>query len=280
MSERDDELVIRRILVALDASHHSIAALEAAAELAASLKAELEGLFIEDIGLLQAAALPVTQEVRFPFDSVCALDPARLVRELHAQETQTGRALLAACRARKIKGSFRVLRGSVTPAVLQAAQRADLLSLGTVSRPLVQSGQLGSTARTVASQAPGSVLLVRRDTRIRPPVLVALGDDPAARRTLLMGAHLARMTGSYLTAVIVTERAEQAQQMRAQAVEWLRKQRLLVRYQRLSDRGAASLGQAVLREKSGVFVLGGALMEPDALQQLLERVECPVLLVR
>ena len=280
MTERDDELAIRRILVALDASHHSQAALEAAAELAASLKAELDGLFVEDISLLQAAALPVTQEVRFPFDSACALDPARLVREMHAQETQTRRALVAACQARKIKGRFRVQRGPVTLRVMDAAKGADILSLGRVGRPLVQRSPLGSTARAAATQSTGSVLLVRRDTRIRPPVLAALAGEQTARRTLLMAAHLARMTGSYLTALIVADRPEQAQQLRQQAVEWLRKQRLLVRYQRQADRGAATLGQAVKREKSGVFVLDGALLEADALQQLLETVACPVLLVR
>ncbi|MCB0182612.1 MAG: universal stress protein, partial [Caldilineaceae bacterium] len=41
-----------RILVALDASPHSLAALRAAAKLAATVHAELHGLFIEDDRLL------------------------------------------------------------------------------------------------------------------------------------------------------------------------------------------------------------------------------------
>jgi len=280
MTERDDELAIRRIVVALDASHHSIAALEAAAELAASLKAELEGLFVEDITLLQAAALPAVQEVRFPYDAVAALEPDRLQRELHAQEKQTGQALLAACRSRKIKGSFRVLRGPVTRCVMEMAQGADLLTLGSVGRPLIQRLRLGSTARTVATQSPASVLLVRRNTRLRPPVLVALAGEEKERRTILMAAHLARMTGGYLTVLIVAEQSELAQQLRAQAVEWLRRQRLLVRYQRLADRSTVALTQAVERENGGVFVLSGSVLPSDALQELLEIMECPVLLVR
>jgi nucleotide-binding universal stress UspA family protein len=46
---------IRRILVALDASPHSFAALEAAAHLAAHLEAELFGLYVEDENLLRGA---------------------------------------------------------------------------------------------------------------------------------------------------------------------------------------------------------------------------------
>ena len=53
MNEQEHALIIRRILVALDTSKHSLAALEAADELAAWLKAELFGLFVEDINLLR-----------------------------------------------------------------------------------------------------------------------------------------------------------------------------------------------------------------------------------
>ena len=55
MNERELEPTIRRILVALDASPHSQAALQAASELAAALKAELVGIFVEDVNLLHLA---------------------------------------------------------------------------------------------------------------------------------------------------------------------------------------------------------------------------------
>ncbi|MGD9028912.1 MAG: universal stress protein, partial [Anaerolineae bacterium] len=64
MREQDEELTIRRILIALDASSHSIAALRAAARLASSLEAELHGLFVEDINLLRAAGLPMARELQ------------------------------------------------------------------------------------------------------------------------------------------------------------------------------------------------------------------------
>ena len=43
------DVAIRRILVAIDGSSHSLAALDAAADLASRLRAELSGLFVEDI---------------------------------------------------------------------------------------------------------------------------------------------------------------------------------------------------------------------------------------
>ena len=63
MNAREHEIVIQRILVALDASPHSQAALDAAATLAARVSAELQGLFIEDVNLLRLAELPFAREV-------------------------------------------------------------------------------------------------------------------------------------------------------------------------------------------------------------------------
>ena len=58
------EAASRRILVAIDTSPHGSAALEAAARLATELRAELEGLFIEDINLLRLAGLPFAREIQ------------------------------------------------------------------------------------------------------------------------------------------------------------------------------------------------------------------------
>ena len=66
MSEPATEFVVRRILVALDASTQSLAALRTAVTLAAELGAELEGLFVEDTNLMRMAMLPVARRVLFP----------------------------------------------------------------------------------------------------------------------------------------------------------------------------------------------------------------------
>jgi len=280
MSERDDELTLRRILVALDASHHSLAALEAAAELAASLEAELQGLFVEDINLLRVAGLPVAQEVPYPFVTAARLDRARMERELRAQAAQAHQALATVCEQRQVKWSFRVVRGEVAPEVLAAALEADLLSLGKASRPLTRRVRLGSTARAAAAQAPHSVLLLQRHASIRPPVVVTYDGSLIARQALAMAAHLAQKKGGCLTMLILADTPGAARQLQAQASEWLRGRALVVRYRRLAGAGVATLTHEVHAEKSGVLVLSSTILHPDVLQTLLDEVDCPVLLVR
>lgn len=280
MSEQDEEWLIRRILVALDTSHHSLAALEAAAELAASLEAELHGLFVEDVNLLRAAASSVAREVRYPYVAGDRLDQARLERQLRAQATQVHRALAETCERRRIKWSFRVVRGEVTSQVLEAATEADLLSLGKVSRPLVQRMRLGSTARAVAVQSPRSVLLIQRDTVVRPPVVTVYENSRASRRALMLAAHLAQKQGQYLSVLIQVHSGDNAQRLLNQVANWLRGQALAVRSQLLPGDSVKMLAHAVRAEQSGVLVLSVATLPPDALHALLDEVECPVLLVR
>ena len=77
-----------RILVALDASPQSVAALRAAAELAALMEAELEGLFIEDINLLHLCGLPFSHEIGSYTAKRRQLDNLALERQLRGLATE------------------------------------------------------------------------------------------------------------------------------------------------------------------------------------------------
>ncbi len=280
MNEQSDELTIRHILVALDASRYSLAALRAATELAASLEAELEGIFVEDVNLLRAAGSPVAREVQYPFVAGARLDRKRMERELRAQAEQARRALEMACERRQVRWSFRVVRGEVAPEVLAAALEADLLSLGKASRPFTRRGRMGSTARAVTSQALGSVLLLQRDAGIEPPVMVTYNGSAASRRALQMAAHLGRKKEGYLVVVVVAATADEEYRLQAETADWLRRQGILIRYRRVTRPNVTLLTHQVQSEGGGVLVLDATLLPSQQLQTLLDDVGCSVLLVR
>jgi len=281
MSKRqDDKWVVRHILVALDTSHHSLAALQAAVELAANLGAELEGLFVEDVNLLRAAEAPMAREVRYPFTAAVRLDQARMERQLRVQATQARQALEAASQQRQVKWSFHVARGKVAPKVLEASLGVDLLILGRVSRPLVRRVRLGSTARAAAEGAPCSVLLMRHEVGIRPPVMVTYDGSPTARKALTIASQLARNNAGYLAVLDLADTAEEEHRLQAETASWLRKQGLLIRHRRLTGTGAATLIQAMRAEGCGLLVLSETCLSLGALQTLLDKTDCPVLLVR
>ena len=91
--DENDTMQIKRIIVALDASAHSQAAMDAAASIAELLEAELIGVFVEDINLVRVAQLPFVREVQFPVARVAEIDESgrttRFVYDNVGRKTQT-----------------------------------------------------------------------------------------------------------------------------------------------------------------------------------------------
>ena len=83
----------RRIAVILDASGHSYPALELALAVAAGLKAEVEGVFVEDADLLRLAGLPFVRDVRGATLNEEQVTEDRLQRELRGLARQARQSL-------------------------------------------------------------------------------------------------------------------------------------------------------------------------------------------
>jgi nucleotide-binding universal stress UspA family protein len=167
-----------RIVVGLDASPDSEAALRAAVLLASALEAEVHGVFVEDERLLRAAALPCSRQLWPVTGSAAAFDPLALASLLRWQARQAERLLALVASARGVTWSFRVLRGPVAEAVMEAARSADLLVLGRTSAPAVRRTGPGRTAVEVAERAARPVLLL--GARGAPDAIERAADDVLA----------------------------------------------------------------------------------------------------
>jgi nucleotide-binding universal stress UspA family protein len=287
MSGLGQDFTIRRILVALDNSSDSLAALEAAVRLAASVQAEVVGLFVEDANLLRLAGLPFTREARFP--SAGELNHSGMEQQLHLLAWQARRTLKEAAEAHEVKWSFRVVRGQVTLEVLAAALDADLLTLGKASRPLTRHSRLGSTARAVATEAAGSVLLVESANADHRPVVVLYDDTAAGKQALVAAAYLALAKQVSLVVLITADALdERAQGLAEEARAWLEEQPdelvrgLAAEYRRIARGDVARVVEAVRLEGGGALVLGGRgpLLRASAVQALLDELDCLLMLIR
>lgn len=276
------ELVIRRILVALDTSTDSLAALQAAARLAATMEAKLMGLFVEDVNLLRLAGLPFAREVCWPTAAGRPLDEARMERELRLRASQARRALAYAAEEAEAEWSFRVVRGTVTAKVLEAALEADLLSLGRGSRSMGRRARLGSTARAAAEQAPHSVLLAQKGADLQRPIVVTYDGSPGGGRALAAAVRMAQTNESNLIVLIMAEDAEAAPQLAEQANAWLKERVPHANYRYLPSGNGEALVRALKENDNGLIVLGGdsPLLQGGTLQRLLDELDCPVMLVR
>jgi nucleotide-binding universal stress UspA family protein len=282
MNEREIEPTIRRILVALDASPHSQAALEAASDLADALKAELVGIFVEDVNLLHLAGLPFAREVGYPSGTERPLDSPSMERELRIQAEQARQTLAGVAVRRQIQWSFRVVRGQVATELLIAAQEADLLALGRASWASTRRVRLGATARVVVAQAPRPVLLLQHGHAICQPVQLVYDASSGARQALATAVQLAALTGAHLTVMLVMDAPESGPHLQEEVDDRLQVQQVKGHYRQLVDPTAEELAQALRRAGGGTLIISAdhPLLEGEGLPTLLDAMDCSVVLVR
>ncbi|UCD24550.1 MAG: universal stress protein [Gemmatimonadota bacterium] len=199
---------VRRIVVAVDASPTSIAALEATTELAAAWDAEVLGVFVEDVNLIKAASLPFAREVGSHSGSFRPIDPAGVRRQLRSQAGRARETLIRAATSHRVTVSFRVARGRVNEELLSALSQADLLSLGKGGRTIAARLGLGSTARAIASSANGHVLLLSHVSHVTGPIAVVHDGSPVADQALNIAGDLAVRINTQATALCVSNTRE------------------------------------------------------------------------
>ena len=272
---------IQRILVALDASPHSLAALETAVELAERLDAELQGLFVEDINLLRLAQLPFARELRFPSHTAQEMDMLQMEKQLRGQAAQAQRHFQQLAAGRNLSHSFTVVRGVVATSLLKATLDSDLLVLGYVSYSLVRAGRLGSTAQTAVTQAKRSVLLVHPHADLsRPPLLIYDG-SPAAERVLALAGSLVQRNGRvYILLYLPDDPA--AQEAIGVLQERLAARGIEAIYRRLYGVQPPDLIDFIHESENSLLILSAHYKHfPTAvIRQLAEGLTCPVLVVR
>jgi nucleotide-binding universal stress UspA family protein len=273
---------IRRILVGLDVSGHSLAALEAAAEMAARLEAELVGLFVEDINLVRLASFPFAREVGFPSATRRELDTSAMERMLHAAAAEARRTLAAVAERTQVPWSFRVARGAVVAELLAAAVEADLIALGLAGRQIHRRGRLGSTALDVMVKAPGTVLLLQEGVCLRSPVMIVCEAAPISSQALTAAANLARACADEVIVLLLGETREATRELEEEARQLLPPEGRKLAYRTLTGAILPKLAQAARDEKAGALILLGdsPLLGAEEFQELLADLNCPVLVVR
>lgn len=271
---------IRRILVALDASSNSRAALTTAIELAETFKSEILGLFVEDINLFRLAELPFAREVLYAESKLQQLEQEGIQRKLRARAAILKRELDEMAAEHRVTSTFRVIRGPVSQELLAAALESDLLALGRVGQSILRRTRLGSTAKMVVDRATSAVLLVKSEVEAGP--IIALYDGSATGdRILRLAATLAERSKD-LRVLVWAANEEEAFERRQLAVAILDRLPFQVQYQHLSGDNPGLILQWVSRQKASLLLLGrgDTHLPQDIFQTLLDEADQHILVIR
>jgi K+-sensing histidine kinase KdpD len=166
---------IRRVIVGLDPVQQSRALLEAAAELAGRMQAELLGLFVENQDLLHFAGLPFAREMGFESATLRALDVESMERTLRALASEARQALESAAEGTRVQWSFRVVRGAPAAELLAAAEESDLVIANLEAEPesparasvrIVRAGDAEALRAALEEEGVCILLLAGADARL------------------------------------------------------------------------------------------------------------------
>jgi len=248
---------IRRILVALDASPNSLLLLQAAAELASKMEAELFGLFVEDIELLRLAESPYACEILYPSATQTPLSRATMELKLRTLSEIARKALAAAAIRAQVQWSFRTVRGEILPEVLAAAGEADLLAISEGAGPLGRPRHIASAALELAAGAAPVLLIPAQGIAPGARMAVYFDGSPGSRLGLLVSARIAAATQDGITVLLGAVDAASASSQKEEAALLLEGEKIKIRYRIINPEDTTALVRTLRAERPGIFILGG-----------------------
>lgn len=258
-----------RILLALDVSPRSRAALALAAALAADLDVELAGLFVEDVDLLRLSGLPFARELGMFSRGSRPMVMQDMEQALAREASAVQRLLAEAAERMRLRWSFHVARGRIANELFTEASEFDLVVLGKCAR-------LGW--RLVGD----SLAEVEPRSAAANPVVAVYDDSAAGRRALDLSDRLARASGAELQVLVTAAKAEDCAGKLDAAKAYVAQAGISASVRRCIIAGQISeLTRAVRQTGASVVVLegDGRFRSSEGFATLLNEVDCPVFLV-
>jgi nucleotide-binding universal stress UspA family protein len=275
--DRPDEL--RRILIALDASPASQAALELAVDLAARHEAELVGIYVEDINLIRSADISFTVEVG-EFSAIPRhMNRLIVEHEMKAHARRIKEMLASIAGRANLRWTFRSVRGLIPGEIITAAEETDLVILG--KKGWSEGKQMGSTARKLAALSPVQSLILKQGVQPGTPVLVIYDGSPESMKAIKAAGRICT-PGSTLTILVPAEDQESAQDIHAGLSAWIEEQDFAVKFRWMNDLEGKRISNLALIAGCEIVILPvqSKHFQSEAIISLVENADCAVLLVR
>jgi nucleotide-binding universal stress UspA family protein len=276
-----EPICINRILIPLDTSSHSFAALQAAVNLAHHYQAKLRGIFIEDITLLSLAEMPFRQEVGEYTAIIREISTDGMTRGIFVQSKTVVKTFQNLIRRTDLEGDIAILRGKVNEIIKSEASQCDLLILGKSGTNPSSIHRMGSTTRAMIRDQKVSLLLIEEGNQLGHPIFVLFDNSPLGATSLETAGDLLE-PGQSLVILLNNDNDHTFEENRKFLRRWSSEKQINISIQGFKPRSFDQFVKQFSGLKTGLFVLPKLedIKKRWLVEICLEEVTLPVLLIQ
>jgi len=273
-------ICVEKILVSLDSSKHSFAALQAALTLAHHYNATIKGVFVEDIALLNLAEMPFHQEVGEYSASIREISFDGISRGIFVQSKWVIRTFQKLINRTDLQSNFVVRRGKVSEIISRESEECDLLILGKSGTNPLGYRRLGSTAKALIQRGQKNLLLVEDGNEIRQPMIVLYDHSPAGQIAIETSKDLLN-PGETLILLVSEDNPDDFDSDKTHLTNWAMENQINISIQTYTARSFEYTIQMIKNLKIGLFVLPHIqnLPQRQFVAICLEKISLPILLI-
>lgn len=281
--------MIKSIVVDLDGSAASFAALGEAVKWAQLLGAELRAVFVEDEQRFMYYPVGTAVEDEVPVPVLLPDDEAAEVKEKVDTEGAAIRQEFEAQTAGKpLSSSYAQPRGNVNEILTEEARAADLVVIGRRGRNGAQDTGPGPTTETLIHDALRPVLVVPGDPHTEGPIVFAYDGSKGVQRVMVPGTELAHARGGDVVAITIGDDAEYAAKLDRVLTRYWQPYHVNGRCEFIEEHGKLvdTIANYVRDHQAGLLVMGAfghnpirELLFGSTTLEVLAHVSCPVLLM-
>jgi len=275
-------LFIQRVLVAVDTSTEQLRTLEAAADLAALLQAELHGLFIENPDLYRVEQLSSSRKIDLPQGFGTDIEKGSIERQVQALTSRSEEMLARASQQRRIEWSFQVVQGAFGDELETEVGEGDLVVAESTGRDIRSGMRMKPSPRHAADAVEQPVLFLQHGPRPTQSIVAVYDGGPESEAVLDAAASLFGGPVSLLTVLLPAESREESEKLKEEAEEQLSRDGVPAHFRRVSPDSLEWVVNAVDDVHADILIQGASTesVQREGFDSLLDRVRCPVLLMR
>jgi len=280
-NEDQERVLLHKILVAVDTSAHSQAALEAAAALANLLEADIKGLFVRENHWTRLSGLPSLTAVHELTGEAYELPEDTLEQEIENLTRRLRRQIQRVSRQREIEHSLKTVHGKAEEEILKAARESDLITIGWRGRSYPTVKKLGSTARNIIRKANKPVFVLGKNVRLGKRISVLYNASKEAQRALKLGLVVAERSESELSVILSPEDRETDYKRSKEVEKEVDRVDVPVRITQLPRPDLYSLLYLLNRRRPGLMIMpkNHTFLQGESLDTMLARLSSPLLLM-